>query len=111
MCDPDRRPTPGYLQSRAAFTVQHVVAHITEGSAYDKAGNPFRRRNYRPGIAAAVAMFALTALVWAFVLTRPVTVGEAAACNAPPATTDPAAPRLGGRLSSSALIDLSLIHI
>ena len=84
-----------------------MVAQITEGSAYDKAGKPFRRRNYRPGIAAAVAMLALTALVWTFVLTRPVTVGEAAECNAPPAPTDPAAPKLGGRLSNSALIDVA----
>ena len=89
------------------FTVLHVVANITDGSAYDKAGKPFRRRNYRPGIVAAIALAALTALVWAFVLTRPVTVGEAAACNAPPTSTDPAAPKLGNRLSSSALIDVA----
>ena len=89
------------------FTVLHVVANITDGSAYDKAGKPFRRRNYGPGIVAAIALAALTALVWAFVLTRPVTVGEAAACNAPPTSTDPAAPKLGNRLSSSALIDVA----
>ena len=89
------------------FTVLHVVANITDGSAYDKAGKPFRRRNYGPGIVAAIALAALTALGWAFVLTRPVTVGEAAACNAPPTSTDPAAPKLGNRLSSSALIDVA----
>jgi hypothetical protein len=82
-----------------------VVAHITEGSAYDKDGQPFRRRNYRPGIFAAVAMASLAALVWGFVLTRPAEIQEAATCNAPPTPTDPALPKLGEPLSSSALID------
>ena len=87
--------------------MQHVVAQLTEGSAYDKDGTPFRRRNYRPGIIAVVALFALTAVVWAFALTRPVTIGEAAACNAPPAPTDPAAPRLGGRVSASSMVEVA----
>ena len=84
-----------------------VVAHITEGTAYDKDGNPFRRRNYRPGIIAVGVLFALTALVWALVLTRPVDVREAAACPAPPAPADSGAPRLGERVSGSALVDVS----
>jgi hypothetical protein len=84
-----------------------VVAQLTEGSAYDKNGKPFRRRNYRPGIIAVVSLFALTAVVWAFVLTRPVTVGEAAACNAPPAPADSAAPKLGNRLSASTMVDMA----
>jgi hypothetical protein len=87
--------------------VQHVVAQLTEGSAYDRNGKPFRRRNYRPGIIAVVSLFALTAVVWAFVLTRPVTVGEAAACNAPPAPADSAAPKLGNRLSASTMVDVA----
>jgi hypothetical protein len=84
-----------------------VVAQLTEGSAYDRNGKPFRRRNYRPGIIAVVSLFALTAVVWAFVLTRPVTVGEAAACNAPPAPADSAAPKLGNRLSASTMVDVA----
>ena len=87
--------------------MQHVVAQLTEGSAYDRNGKPFRRRNYRPGIIAVVSLFALTAVVWAFVLTRPVTVGEAAACNAPPAPADSAAPKLGNRLSASTMVDVA----
>jgi len=87
--------------------VQHVVAQITEGSAYDKDGRPFRRRNYRPWIISVVTLFALTALVWAFALTRPVTVGEAASCNAPPIPTDPAAPKLGDRISGSSMVDVA----
>jgi len=84
-----------------------VVAHITQGSAYDRDGRPFRRRNYRPALIAVGVLFAITAMVWVFVLTRPVSVREAAACNPPPSPTDPGAPRLGDRVSSSALIDVA----
>jgi hypothetical protein len=84
-----------------------VVAQLTEGSAYDRAGKPFLRRNYRPGIIALAALVILTAVVWTFVLTRPVTVGEAAACNVPPASTDPDAPRLGNRVSASSMIEVA----
>ena len=84
-----------------------MVAHITQGSAYDRDGRPFRRRNYRPALIAVGVLFAITAMVWVFVLTRPVTVREAAACNPPPSPTDPGAPRLGDRVSSSALIDVA----
>ncbi len=66
-----------------------MVANITLGSAYDKNGQPFRRRNYRPALIALGVLFAVSALVWVFVLTRPVAIREAAACNAPPAPTDP----------------------
>jgi hypothetical protein len=84
-----------------------VVSHITEGYVRDKDGKPFVRRNYRPGIIALALLLTLTALSWAFVITRPVAVGEAAACNAPPTPTDPAAPKLGERTSGSALIDVA----
>ena len=84
-----------------------MVAHITLGSAYDKNGEPFRRRHYRPALIALGILFAVSALVWVFVLTRPVAIREAAACNAPPAPTDPAAPKLGDLVSASALIDVA----
>lgn len=81
----------------------HVVADITRGTAVDKDGQPFRRRNYRPGIIAVAVLAVVTALSWAFVLTRPVDIAEAATCNAPPTPTDPAAPTLGEPVSASAL--------
>lgn len=84
-----------------------MVAHITEGSTRDKDGQPFRRRNYRPAIAAVAVLTVLTALSWAFVLTRPVEVGEVSACNAPPAASDQDAPKLGNRVSGSALVDVA----
>ena len=99
--------TPGVGARPGASTVQHVVSHITEGYVRDKDGKPFVRRNYRPGIIALALLLTLTALSWAFVITRPVSVGEAAACNAPPTPTDPAAPKLGERTSGSALIDVA----
>ncbi len=84
-----------------------MVAQITEGTAFDKHGQPFRRRNYLPGIIAAGALFAITALVWGIVLTRPVDVHEAEACNAPPAATDANAPKLGDPVSVSSMVDVT----
>ena len=84
-----------------------MVAQITEGTAFDKHGRPFRRRNYLPGLLALGVMFVLTAIVWGYVLTRPVDVREAAACFPPPPATDPAAPTLGQQVSHSSMIDVA----
>lgn len=84
-----------------------VVADITQGSAVDKHGNPFRRRNVRPGLIAVAVLSVVAALSWVIVLTRPAHVGEASACNAPPAPTDPAAPKLGQLLSGPSLVGVT----
>lgn len=84
-----------------------MVAHITRGSATGKDGQPFVRRKYGPGLAALAILLVLTVLAWAFVLTRPVEVREAASCNAPPSPTDAAAPKLGRLVAGSALIDVA----
>ena len=84
-----------------------MVALITNGSAYDKGGQQYRRRNYRPGIIAAVVLLVLSATAWAIVFTRPVDIQEAASCNAPPAPTDPAAPKLGQEVAAVSMIDVS----
>lgn len=84
-----------------------MVAQITEGTAFDKHGRPFRRRNYLPGIIALGVLFVITAVVWGIVLTRPLDVREAAACNAPPSAADPNAPKLGEQVSRSTLIDVA----
>ena len=86
-----------------------MVAHITHGSASDKDGQPFRRRNYRPGIIAVIALALVTAAAWAFVLTRPVDVKEAAACNAPPSSADATTPKLGQRVSGGSLIEVLIV--
>ncbi|MFM8598924.1 MAG: envelope integrity protein Cei [Mycobacterium sp.] len=84
-----------------------MVASITEGSAYDKNGQPFRRRNYRPGIVAAIVFFVAAAVAWLVVLTRPVHLDDVAACNDPPAAADPAAPKLGALVPSESMIDVA----
>lgn len=84
-----------------------MVALITDGTAYDKDGQPYRRRNYRPGIILAIVLCVLTALVWSVAFTRPVDVQEAAACNAPPAPTDAAAPKLGREVAAVSMVDVS----
>jgi hypothetical protein len=80
-----------------------VVTHITEGTAFDKRGLPFRRRNIRPGLIAAGVLAVITAVIWLIALSRPPDVQEAAVCNPPPQQTEPDAPTLGQQLSFSAM--------
>jgi hypothetical protein len=84
-----------------------VVANITEGTAFDKRGLPFRRRNIWPGVIAAATLLVVTALVWAFALTRPPDVHEATVCNPPPPATDPGAPKLGEQVSRTEMSDVT----
>lgn len=76
-----------------------MVAQITEGTAYDRRGRPFRRRNTRPAIIAGVALFVATAIIWGIALTRPSGEREAVACNPPPGRSDPSQPTLGEQVS------------
>lgn len=80
-----------------------MVAYITKGTAFDKRGLPFRRRNIWPGIIAAGVLVVVTALVWVIALTRPADVHEAAVCNPPPHPADSSAPALGAQVSRSAM--------
>jgi LytR cell envelope-related transcriptional attenuator len=87
-----------------------VVAQITEGTAFDKHGRPFRRRNARPAIALLVLLLVASAVVWTIALTRPAEVHEAAACNQPPQQADPgdpAQPHLGTPVSRSTMINVA----
>jgi hypothetical protein len=84
-----------------------VVAYITEGTAFDKRGLPFRRRNIWPGIIAAGVLAVVTALVWLIALTRPADVHEAAVCNPPPQSTDPNAPALGQPVTRSTMTNVA----
>ena len=85
-----------------------MVAQITDGTAFDKRGRPFRRRNFLPGILLFVALLVATMLVWVMALNQPVDVHEAAACNAPPPAADPAAPApLGEQLSRSTMTEVT----
>lgn len=84
-----------------------MVAHITEGTSFDKHGLPFRRRNARPAIYALVVLVLVTGTAWTIALTRPPDVREAAACNPPPAATEPGQPTLGSPLTRSAMVDVT----
>lgn len=86
-----------------------MVAQITEGTAFDEHGRPFRRRNYLPAVVLFVALSVVTLLVWVIALNRPADVQEAAICNPPPAPTDPSAPAptLGVQVSRADMVDVS----
>ncbi|GAB3000031.1 envelope integrity protein Cei [Mycobacterium bourgelatii] len=75
-----------------------MVAQITEGTAFDKHGRPFRRRNPRPAIVVLILLFAATAAVWTAALTRKSDVREAATCNPPPLPAEATAPPSLGEL-------------
>jgi hypothetical protein len=85
-----------------------VVAQITEGTAFDKRGRPFRRRNFLPGILLFVSLAVVTLLVWVMALSRPPDVREATVCNAPPPAADPSAsaPQLGEQVSRAEMTDV-----
>jgi hypothetical protein len=84
-----------------------VVTQITEGTAFDKRGLPFRRRNYLPGIVAVIALALVTAVVWLIALTRPADVHEAAVCNPPPAGADGSVPAVGKQVSRTSMTDVA----
>jgi len=84
-----------------------VVAQITEGTAFDKHGRPFRRRNPRPAIVVAVFLVLVTGVAWTVALTRPAKVREIAVCNQPPEKEGSASPQLGEQMSRSAMADVT----
>ena len=86
-----------------------MVAQITDGTAFDKHGRPFRRRNFLPGILMLVSLGVVALLVWVIALNQPVDVPEAATCNPPPAPADPAAPapNLGEQVSRSEMTEVA----
>jgi LytR cell envelope-related transcriptional attenuator len=84
-----------------------VVAQITEGTAFDKHGRPFRRRNPRPAIFVVAFLALMTGVVWTVALTRPAKVHEATVCNPPPQTAGAAPAQLGEQMSRSAMADVT----
>jgi LytR cell envelope-related transcriptional attenuator len=84
-----------------------VVAQITEGTAFDKHGRPFRRRNPRPAIIVLIFLVVATGVVWTIALTRPVKVREAEVCNPPPQPAGSAPAQLGEQMSRTAMTDVT----
>ncbi len=76
-----------------------VVALITDGTAFDKHGRPFRRRNFLPAIVMFAVLAVATAVVWSVALNQPTHIQEVKACNPPPPPAEGApAPSLGERI-------------
>ncbi|MGV0784378.1 envelope integrity protein Cei [Mycolicibacterium peregrinum] len=84
-----------------------MVAQITDGTAFDRHGRPFRRRSFVPGIVLFVALAVVTMIVWIIALNQPTDVHVAAVCNNPPPAADPAAPKLGEQVAFSAMTDVT----
>lgn len=84
-----------------------MVAQITEGTAFDKHGRPFRRRNPRPAVVVAIFLAVVTGVVWTIALTRPAKVHEAAVCNPPTKPAESAPGQLGEQVSRSAMVDVT----
>ena len=85
-----------------------MVAQITEGTAFDKHGRPFRRRNPRPAIVVLVFLVLVTGVAWTVTLTRPAKVREVEACNPPPQPPTGSAPaQIGEQMSRSAMADVT----
>lgn len=85
-----------------------MVAQITEGTAFDKHGRPFRRRNPRPAIVVLVFLVVVTGVAWTVALTRPAKVREVAVCNPPPEKPGAETPaQLGEQMSRTAMADVT----
>lgn len=84
-----------------------MVTQITEGTAFDKHGRPFRRRNPRPAIVVVALLSVATGVIWTIALTRPAKVHEAMVCNPPPQAAGSAPAQLGEQVSRSAMMDVT----
>jgi hypothetical protein len=84
-----------------------VVALITSGTAFDKHGRPFRRRNFVPGIVVMVVLAVVAIGVWVVAFNQPSDVQQAAACNPPPAATDATQTALGAQVSAATMTDVT----
>ncbi|OBH61285.1 hypothetical protein A5739_08390 [Mycobacterium colombiense] len=85
-----------------------MVTQITEGTAFDKHGRPFRRRNPRPAIVVVALLTVATGVIWTIALTRPAKVHEAVVCNPPPEAAAGSSPaQLGEQVSRSAMMDVT----
>lgn len=83
-----------------------MVASITEGTAFDKHGRPFRRRNHVPVLCAFLALALVTGVVWVIALNQSTEVQEAVACNPPPPAADGKQPVLGEQVSPADMTEV-----
>lgn len=84
-----------------------MVAQITSGTAFDKHGRPFRRRNVLPGIIVAVALAAVTLAVWVIAFNQTTDVQQLAVCNPPPPAANATQTALGEQVSAATMTDVT----
>jgi LytR cell envelope-related transcriptional attenuator len=84
-----------------------VVAQITSGTAFDKHGRPFRRRNYVPGLIVIVVLAVITLMVWVTAFNRPTDVHQVAACNPPPPPADATQTALGNQVMPATMTEVA----
>lgn len=84
-----------------------MVTQITEGTAFDRKGRPFKRRNYIPALVALAVLVLATTVIWSIALSRTEETPQAAPCNPPPTPADPAAaPVVGEQVARSTMVDV-----
>ncbi|BBZ28066.1 hypothetical protein MMAD_23610 [Mycolicibacterium madagascariense] len=84
-----------------------MVAQITSGTAFDKHGRPFRRRNVVPAIVVFAVLAIATGAVWVVAFNQPTDVKQAVACNPPPPAADATQTALGTQVSASTMTDVT----
>lgn len=84
-----------------------MVSQITSGTAFDKHGRPFRRRNYLPGALALAALAIVSVMVWVIAFNQPTDVNEVAACNRPPATGEANQTALGNQVMPATMTEVA----
>ena len=83
-----------------------MVASITDGTAFDKHGRPFRRRNVIPVLCLFVVLALVTGVIWVVALNQSTVVPEAVACNAPPPAPDATQTQLGEPVSRTEMAEV-----
>ncbi|NMM86359.1 hypothetical protein B2J88_18660 [Rhodococcus sp. SRB_17] len=86
-----------------------MVSLITEGSANDDRGRPFKRRRVWPVVAVFAVLAVLGSTLWIRILTADAALSETVACNRPQASSDPADPAplpLGTVVDRTTLLDV-----
>jgi hypothetical protein len=84
-----------------------VVSQITSGTAFDKHGRPFRRRNYLPGALVLAVLAVASVMVWVVAFNQPTDVNEVAACNPPPATGEANQTVLGNQVMPATMTEVA----
>jgi hypothetical protein len=83
-----------------------VVAQITSGTAFDKHGRPFRRRNVLPGIIVVTVLAVVTVIVWVIAFNQTTDVQQLAACNPPPPAANATQTALGEQVPAATMADV-----